>query len=134
MFVFLFFKLSVTLFSILYLSILSLSLWSLIVNFLYCFCVLFYFYAFCNLLCEFSVLCLFTYSLLYTLSKKKKNICALKTFYSFFAFFCALYQEKKQRSTYKIENWTLLTFLKIKIDKPLGSASRILSAAHFHQV
>ena len=133
MFVFLFFKLSVTLFSILYLSILSLSLWSLIVNFLYCFCVLFYFYAFCNLLCEFSVLCLFTYSLLYTLSKKKKKYLRFKDFlFILCILLCIISREKTEINIH--ENWTLLTFLKIKIDKPLGSASRILSAAHFHQV
>lgn len=100
LFVFLFSKLSMI---PLYLPILSFSLWNLIVIFLYYFCILFYFYAFCDsLYVLFSVL-LLTYFLLCTFWKK--NICTLKTFYSLFTFFCALYQEEKTEINIHIEKW-----------------------------
>lgn len=83
----------------------SLFLWSL-VNFLYCFCLLFYLYAFCDLLCEFSVLYLFifyVFSIMYSLSKKKKKevLALLKLSVHSFAYCETFLKVKIDRASFK---------------------------------
>lgn len=136
LFVFLFSKLSMI---PLYLSILSFSLWNLIVIFLYYFCILFYFYAFCDslyvlfsvllltyfLLCILCILCIIFYLL-------KKKYLYFKDFLFIIYILLCIISRGKNRDQYTYWKVNLLTFLKVKVDRLLGSASRILLMARFH--